>query len=242
MAWQESDSALFVERGRIMIPRRDQIERTIVSLIPAERADNFTIVDIAAGTGWLTQAILNAFPGARAVILDGSDTMLVEAAQTLAEHAERVDHQLFRLEDPDWEDLIAGSVRCFVSSLAIHHLDGVGKQELFKRLHERLDPGGGLLIADIVQPASEWARRLAAQEWYDEVRRQSLEQSGTLETYDFFLKERWNILEYPDPMDMPSPVADQLRWLTEAGFTGVDVFWARAGHAVYGGYTSGAGP
>jgi tRNA (cmo5U34)-methyltransferase len=37
-------------------------------------------------------------------------------------------------------------------------------------------------------------------------------------------------------MDMPSTVSEHIEWLTEAGFAGVDVFWLRAGHAVYGGY------
>jgi hypothetical protein len=44
---------------------------------------------------------------------------------------------------------------------------------------------------------------------------------------------------HPDPLDRPSGLFEQLRWLAEAGFTGVDCFWMSAGHAVYGGYTSG---
>ena len=34
--------------------------------------------------------------------------------------------------------------------------------------------------------------------------------------------------------DIPNDI--QLRWLEEAGFSSVDCFWMRAGHAVYGGY------
>jgi hypothetical protein len=39
-------------------------------------------------------------------------------------------------------------------------------------------------------------------------------------------------------MDMPSYLPDQLTWLTAIGYTGVDAFWAYAGHAVYGGFRS----
>ena len=39
---------------------------------------------------------------------------------------------------------------------------------------------------------------------------------------------------------MPSPLFDQLAWLSEAGFEPVDCFWLLAGHAVYGGYKNGA--
>jgi len=35
---------------------------------------------------------------------------------------------------------------------------------------------------------------------------------------------------------MPYRVFDQLKWLEEAGFSAVDCFWMRAGHAIYGGY------
>lgn len=236
LPWKETDSALFVEMGRVMIPRRDEIERTIMSLIPAREDEAFTFVDIAAGTGWLTHAILDRFPRSSAVVLDASQTMLEEAARQLKTYDGRVTFQQFQLEQPEWEHRVRGAIRCFASSLAIHHLDGPGKRALFARLYERLEPGGGLLIADIVQPATEWARRLAAAEWYAEVRRQSLEFTGSLETYEFFVKERWNVLEHPDPMDMPSTVAEQLTWLSGIGFHGADVFWALAGHAVYGGY------
>ena len=54
--------------------------------------------------------------------------------------------------------------------------------------------------------------------------------------YDFFLGERWNIYEYPDPMDKPSTLAEQLRWMEEASFEGVEVYSARAGHALLGGH------
>ena len=52
------------------------------------------------------------------------------------------------------------------------------------------------------------------------------------------VRERWNIYYHPDPVDKPSTLPEQLRWMEEAGFEGVDVFWARAGHALLGGYRS----
>jgi tRNA (cmo5U34)-methyltransferase len=59
---------------------------------------------------------------------------------------------------------------------------------------------------------------------------------GDGRAHELFVGERWNIYEYPDPMDKPSTLPEQLGWLEEAGFEGVDVFWARAGHALLGGY------
>ena len=47
----------------------------------------------------------------------------------------------------------------------------------------------------------------------------------------------WNLWAEtePDPSDHPSTLLDQLRWLEEAGLSGVDVAWLKAGHAVFGG-------
>ncbi len=42
---------------------------------------------------------------------------------------------------------------------------------------------------------------------------------------------------YPDvdDIDKPSRLLDQLKWLEQAGFADVDVFWMQAGHALFGG-------
>jgi len=98
-------------------------------------------------------------------------------------------------------------------------------------------PGGALLIADLVKPATAAGAALAARAWDGAVRRRSLEIAGTLGPYETFRAERWNYYAdpEPDPIDQPSTLLDQLRWLEEAGLTGVDVHWMKAGHAIFGG-------
>ncbi len=246
--WSESDSAQFIELGRVYTPTRDEIQQTILDLIPAERDDAFLTVELGVGGGWLSAAILERFPYARILGLDGSPTMLRETDARLQPFAGRYELREFKLEDASWLDRIgaessgtSGPVRCFVSSLVVHHLDGDGKRVLYQRLHERLEAGGALLFADLLAPGSEWERRFMARQWDVEVRRQSLEMTGSLETYQRFFDDHWNLYDYPDPMDMPSTAPEHLRWLTEAGFIGASVFWARAGHAVYGGYKGNTG-
>jgi tRNA (cmo5U34)-methyltransferase len=39
-----------------------------------------------------------------------------------------------------------------VSALAVHHLDGDGKADLFLRIADRLRPGGRFVLADLVIP------------------------------------------------------------------------------------------
>ncbi|HEX6800269.1 MAG TPA: class I SAM-dependent methyltransferase [Ktedonobacterales bacterium] len=252
MAWNEVDSAHFIEVGRIHIPNRDEIQQTILDLIPTERDEPAGVhrtaeavgvhrtpllaVELGVGAGWLSAAILERFPTARVIGLDGSPAMLRETQARLAPFAGRFELRPFRLEAPEWLEAIAGDVRCFVSSLVIHHLDGAGKRALYRDLYAHLAPGGAVLIADLVAPRSEWERRYMASQWDAEVKRQSLEMTGSLATYQQFVDDHANIFHHPDPMDLPSSVPDHLQWLAEAGFVGANVFWERAGHAIYGGY------
>jgi len=236
-SWQESDSAFFLDRGRIFTPDRDTIARTFVDLIPADRDDTFCGVEIGHGQGWLMDTVLSHYPHARMTGVDGSAGMRDAATAALAPHAGRFELRPFRLEDDAWLDAITEPVRCFVSCLVIHHLDGPGKRALFATLYRHLEPGGALLIADIVEPTSMWGRQMMARAYDDTVRRQSLAITGNLAIFEQFQADHWNIFTYPDPeFDKPSTMPEQLGWLTDAGFTGVDVFWAVAGHALFGGY------
>ena len=121
------------------------------------------------------------------------------------------------------------------SSLTIHHLDGPQKQQLFRDVHRMLAPGGVFIIADIVQPVGAESIKAAAAGWDESVRERALKLDGDTAVYEKFRQTEWNIFIYPDPMDKPSPLLDQLIWLAEAGFTEVDVYWMQAGHAIYGG-------
>ncbi len=234
--WRETDSGIFARLGEVFTPGREEIEKTILDHIPAGREESFLAVDIGCGGGWLGEAVLREYPNSRLLALDGSNEMLRHAGERLAEFGERAELGAFRLEDPEWVSRIEGPVRCFVSSLVIHHLDGAGKRELFRRIFEKLEPGGALLLADVVEEKSEPGRRRMARAWNKEVERRSLDLTGDDRAYRFFVDEGWNMYEHPDPMDKPSGASEQLRWLEEAGYLGVDVPWARVGHAVICGY------
>ena len=179
--------------------------------------------------------MLREFPRVRILGLDGSSQMLHRAGERLARYGARAELRPFRLEDHSWTEALP-PVRVFLSSLVLHHLDGSGKRELFTRLLSRLEPGGALLFADLMQPRTESARRHYSKAWEKEILHRSLEIHGDARARDFFRRERWNIYEYPEPMDPLSTLPEQLSWMEETGFEGVDVFWAKAGHALLGGY------
>lgn len=243
LLWQETDSRFFIELGRVVTPGREEIERAILELLPASSHEDFFAVELGCGAGWLSDAVLRVFPQARVLALDPSEEMRREAARLLAPYGERVELRHFLLEDDAWlRDLAAGPApRCVYSSLVVHHLDGPGKQALYRRLHDLLEPGGALLIADVVEPASERERAYQAARWDAAVRERSLAFTGNLRAWEFFESDHWNLWRYPDPdFDKPSTLAEHVRWLEDAGYEGVGVFWAQAGHAVYGGFRRSA--
>jgi tRNA (cmo5U34)-methyltransferase len=238
--WDETDSRDFIDLGRFFVPEREEQTAAVLDLIP-DPGDGL-LVDLCCGEGLLSRALLERFPRARVLALDLSPAMLAQARATCAAlsgetgGAGRFDTRPFDLADRSWRTF-PEPVRAFVSSLAVHHLDGPAKRRLFRDLAAALAPGGALVIADLVLPATPAAHALAAKAWDDAVRRRSLELAGGLGPYEKFRDERWNLWADPDPdpIDQPSPLLDQLRWLEEAGLNRVDVCWMKAGHAVFGG-------
>ncbi|HXO21126.1 MAG TPA: class I SAM-dependent methyltransferase [Thermoanaerobaculia bacterium] len=234
--WGESDSVGFLDTGRFFVPDREEQIAAVCALVPPPADSPAHVVELCCGEGLLAGALLARFPEIVVHGYDGSTVMLERARSALAVHGERFDARLFDLADRSWRQF-PWPVHAVVSSLAVHHLDGAGKRELFADVARALAPGGALVLADLVEPATAEARALAAAAWDAAVRRRSLELAGDLAAYEDFQRQRWNLFAEtePDPVDHPSPLFDQLRWLAEAGLAGVDVFWMKAGHAIYGG-------
>jgi tRNA (cmo5U34)-methyltransferase len=149
------------------------------------------VLELGTGTGETSRRVLANNPAARLIGIDASSEMLMWARSALP--AERVELREGRLE----EALPAGPFDLVVSALAIHHLDAAGKADLFARVSAVLEPGGRLVIADVVIPSDP---------------------ADAVTPID-------------DGYDMPSTVADQLRWLKEAGLS-ARVSWIRRDLAV----------
>ena len=239
--WDEGASAVYRQMAAVAVPARAEQTAAIVALMPFARNDAFRVVDVGAGEGALSATVLDSYPHSEVCALDGSESMRARTAARLARFERRAVVEPFRLEDLDgeWLDAIDGA-GAVVSSLCIHHLDGADKQRLFRQVWRRLDPGGALLTADVVEPVRQEAADFYAATWDRATEEQALAIDGSRDRYREFIRQRWNLYRYPDPeVDKPSPVADQLRWLEDAGFEAVDCFWMRAGHAVLGGYKPG---
>jgi tRNA (cmo5U34)-methyltransferase len=102
------------------------------------------LLELGTGTGETALRVLARHPGATLAGIDVSADMLAAARERLP----GADLRVARLEDP----LPAGPFDLVFSVLAIHHLDGPGKADLFRRVAAELAPGGRFVIGDVVVP------------------------------------------------------------------------------------------
>jgi tRNA (cmo5U34)-methyltransferase len=102
------------------------------------------VLELGTGTGETALRILARHPHARWTGIDASEAMLARARERLPD----ADLRTARLEDL----LPTGPFDLVVSVLAVHHLDGAAKRELFRRVEMVLAPGGRFVLGDVVVP------------------------------------------------------------------------------------------
>jgi tRNA (cmo5U34)-methyltransferase len=102
------------------------------------------MLELGIGTGETARRVRAVHPAARLTAIDSSAEMLDRARSEFPD----ADLRLARLEDalPD------GPFDLVYSSLAVHHLDGPGKRDLFGRVAAALRPGGVFVLADVIVP------------------------------------------------------------------------------------------
>lgn len=110
----------------------------------ADLASVRRILDLGTGTGETARRVLARHPGAALVGIDSSESMLSRARAMLPD----AELHMARLEEP----LPAGPFDLVVSALAVHHLPGRAKHELFRQIADALRPGGRFVLADVVVP------------------------------------------------------------------------------------------
>lgn len=238
VTWSEEASGTYQRIAAIAVPQRAEQIATMLSLLPFSVDDTFQAVELGSGEGRLAAAVLEAFPNATMIALDGSESMRSATAARLQRFEGRYQIAAFDLLRNGWLDRLDGA-GAVLSSLVVHHLDGEGKQQLFQAVRERIATPGALLIADLVLPQNTRVYETFGGAYDDAAWNQSMVVAGSDAYYQDFLAEEWNFFRYPDEddWDKPSPLFHQLQWLADAGFEAVDCFWLQAGHAIYGGYT-----
>ncbi len=233
--WDENLSRQFIDYGRYFVPEREY-QMYVVSSLLGGLKPAASILELCCGEGLLAEIILDTYPEYSIRLFDGSQAMITRACRRLSRFNGRVRWELFDLPSLSWRfpDYAVDGV---VSSLAIHHLNACQKQSLFRDIYRMLSNNGVFIIADVVDIHGRAGKNLAAEDWDRSVLERSVALDGNPHAFEFFTREGWNIHRGmdPDDFDKPSTLFDQLKWLEEAGFSDVEVSWARAGHAIFSG-------
>jgi tRNA (cmo5U34)-methyltransferase len=207
--------------------RRPRTRILLAELLPFAADERFTFIDLGAGTGAAARTIMDYFPAATAILADYSQQMMAQGAVELTPYAGRYEYVEFNLaHGGPWPAAIPSGVDAVVTSLAVHHLNDARKRELFREILDHLVPGGWFLNYDPVTTTDPVVQ--AAWHRVEDRRDESAAEKRSHRSPEEQL--RWeNHTRYLIPLDQ------QVAYLREAGFEGVDVYWRELDYAIYGG-------
>jgi tRNA (cmo5U34)-methyltransferase len=205
--------------------RSEQLE-LVARLLPFQVGDAFTFLDLGAGTGAASSAVLTEYPNANAILAEYSTLMMAEGDKVLARFAGRYRYVEFDMNSSDWP--VSEPLDAVISALSIHHLPDSRKRSIFREIFDRLKPGGWYINYDPVRAEdssmeSIWER---ANDRYDP--------DGPWKRAH---RTEQELARYENHVRYMIPLEPQLAWLKEAGFQNIDVFWKRLDWVIYGGST-----
>jgi tRNA (cmo5U34)-methyltransferase len=208
---------------RRLVPCFDLFYGTAVDLLSLREGPLRRVLDLGAGTGLMSAAVIARHPGVGLVLLDGAPEMLSHARERLPERALTTTVADLREPLPD------GPFDAVVSALAIHHLEDADKRELFARVHGVLRPGGVFVNAEHVAGPTGWLQDSYRAMWRDACRA-----AGAGEEEIAAAEERMQT-------DRCVDVATQLEWMRAAGLEDCDCFFKHLHFGVLAGWRAGAG-
>ena len=178
------------------------------------------VVDLGAGTGALSEAIL-AHDGARRVeLIDVDPEMLAQARGRLERFEGRVRFREMSFLDP------LPSCDGAAASLSLHHIPKMEvKRALYGRVRGSIRPGGIFVNADATMPADPVGREAARRLWVDHMMACGIEEAQAFEHLEEWSEE-----------DTYFPLDEELAAMRDAGFD-AECVWHEATIAVVVGRT-----
>ncbi|MCE5296587.1 MAG: class I SAM-dependent methyltransferase [Euryarchaeota archaeon] len=192
-----------------IVPNYLYMLEAAVGSIPFDVSAAIKTVDLGTGTGSLAIRVKDRFPNCHLLCVDMTEGMLNMARERFSglDGIEFLQKDFYELALPPERDLV-------VSSLALRHLiTDDDKRTFYRKICECLRPEGVFVNADAVLSADDDIEALYERKW----RKFMLDNLNEKEVDDAFERyRREDSLPY---------LHDELKWLSEAGFSKVDVIW-----------------
>jgi tRNA (cmo5U34)-methyltransferase len=196
---------------RRLIPHYDDMIATGVELLAALAPADGHILDLGAGTGALSSAVLEGLPDVRVTALDVDVDMLEVARTRLARFMDRVAFQEGSFLDP------LPAADAVVASLALHHVHDLGdKTSLYRAVHDALSVGGVLLNLDAAVTDGVQLNRLVFDRMAARMADHGISNAEARRHFAAWGEE-----------DRYFPLDAELNAMREAGFDEVECFWRR---------------
>ncbi|SCD88878.1 class I SAM-dependent methyltransferase [Streptomyces sp. PpalLS-921] len=231
-SWQES----WDRQQEWYMPDREERFRVMLDMVEAMVGPAPRVLDLACGTGSITDRLLKRFPEATSTGVD-LDPALLAIARGTFEGDDRVTFVTADLKDPAWaERLPHSSYDAVLTATALHWLHSEPLAELYGRVGQLVRDGGVFMNADHMID-TETPRINAAERAHRHASMDRARAGGALDWADWWAlaakdpalaeptAERYRIYGEHADGDMPSP-----RWhaaaLRAAGFGEARTVWS----------------
>lgn len=222
----------------VMHPNRAKMVDVVLEFLPLPSDAAFTVLELGIGTGFFAKRLLEAYPAARVIGIDGAESMVEMAASRLGPMAERVDFRVGDFRELDRLVRTDEMPAAVLSSYALHHLDREEKLQVIRGSVCYLQPGGWFLNADLLDADSPVIETRIQQLRIEGIIRRAA--SGD----DRFADERVTRRFLDDiearEGDQPLTLWAELEVLRQAGLDDACVLWLEYREAVTAGRRSGS--
>lgn len=206
------------EQRKRIVPCFEQFYGTAVELLTLRDGPVRRVLDLGAGTGLMSRAVLERHSYAELVLVDGAAEMIEQAQKQLPQA--QADFVVADLRAP----LPEGPFDAVVSALAIHHLEHAENRDLLARVAEVLRPGGVYVNAEHVAGPTPWLEAAYRRLW-----RAACTAAGAGADEIAAAERRMEA-------DRSTDVATQLGWMRDAGLEDCDCFFKELHFAVMAGW------
>ena len=181
----------------------------------------------------MSEKLLEKFPKARVIAIDGAQAMIDMAKVRLGDLAASVDFKVGDFRDMGTLLPEKNSIDVIISSFALHHLDAQEKLAFAKYLRSILKPGGWILNADcIIMPTASLEKRIQTLRVEGIIKRAAAAGRASRFNTDFAsLRTLLDKLEAEEE-DKPITLAQELEILKDAGLENVAPLWVEYREAV----------
>ena len=240
--WQtQALSQTYLEGVRGAIPLAEAQIGVLLKVVQLWVPEPKFVLDLGCGDGILGRAVLDRYPGAQALFVDFSESMLQAARDKFSAGPDR--HSTVRFVQSDfssaaWLADLDGDPRfdLVVSGFAIHHQADARKRALYTEVLDLLAPGGVFVNLEHVASSTPAVSALFDDYFVDHLYAFHSRSDGrrswqeVAETYYSRPDKVENIL---------ASVEQQCAWLREIGFQDVDCFFKVFELALFGGRKPG---